>query len=274
MESPEHEARQIRLYVEGQTDEQVTELEKIASERVLGETHDVWDVRTDKGRWWVVTGLTNLYQFDTFPSMDQVLSFHVGLTARVAERQRKEIPEDKRYRLPGAWRRFSQAVDGYNAANEAEEFQAVAMRLRECLLAFIRDVADERLVPEGRTPPKIGDFLHWSELIAESISKGRLRTYLKSMAVSTWELIQSLTHNVNATRFDAEIALDSAGHLLGTFSLALIRHEQGMPDRCPECGSYRVVADFRPEANIEPPFVNLCASCGWEEAVTSPDDSA
>jgi transcription elongation factor Elf1 len=54
--------------------------------------------------------------------------------------------------------------------------------------------------------------------------------------------------------------------MLGTFSDALVRHERGAPDRCPECESYKVVADFRPELMDEEGggYVTLCANCGWE----------
>ena len=36
--------------------------------RSRGQQHDVWDIRTDKARWWVVTGMTNLYSQDDFTS--------------------------------------------------------------------------------------------------------------------------------------------------------------------------------------------------------------
>ncbi len=132
-------------------DEEVVRLEKVASETALGQRYDVWDVHTSKHRWWVVTNPTNLYSQTELPSMDHALSFHLGLRLRIVERQRKDPPgEEERARLAGAWRRFGQAVDGLNAADEAEEFQAVGMRCRECLLAFVRDVAHEYPVPLTR----------------------------------------------------------------------------------------------------------------------------
>jgi hypothetical protein len=59
----EHEAQRISDYVEWQAhgDEEVLHAEKVASERVFGREYDVWDVHTDKERWWVVTNPTNLY---------------------------------------------------------------------------------------------------------------------------------------------------------------------------------------------------------------------
>lgn len=58
-------------------------VEKVASERIFGREHDVWDVHTDKERWWVVTGPTNLYSQSLMPSLDYTLSFHA--TSRVAK---------------------------------------------------------------------------------------------------------------------------------------------------------------------------------------------
>ena len=36
--------------------------EKVKQEVVLGEMYEIWDVITDKNRWWVITNLTNLYR--------------------------------------------------------------------------------------------------------------------------------------------------------------------------------------------------------------------
>ncbi len=37
---------------------------------VLNTRHDVWDIHTNKDRWWVITGGTNLYSQEQFPNMD------------------------------------------------------------------------------------------------------------------------------------------------------------------------------------------------------------
>jgi hypothetical protein len=66
-------------------DETVERLEKVASERILGRDREVWDVHTDRDRWWVITEPTNLYSQKQFPSLDVALSFHVGVIARVEE---------------------------------------------------------------------------------------------------------------------------------------------------------------------------------------------
>lgn len=75
---PEHEAEDIRQYVEDQArDQTVVHLEKVKSEAIANRRMDVWDVHTDKDRWWVITNLTNLYSQEHFPSLDYTLTFHV-----------------------------------------------------------------------------------------------------------------------------------------------------------------------------------------------------
>ena len=84
------------------------------------------------------------------------------------------------------------------------------------------------------------------------------------MAKSTWQLVSGLTHATNAVRFDAHMAIQATGSTLVAFGLALIRHERGVPDRCPKCSSYRVVSLFEPDlmAHSESPYVVTCESCG------------
>lgn len=201
--------------------------------------------------------------------MDYALSFHVGVTHRVLYGDRRTHETDEqRDRLSTSFRRVEQADDALREANEAEEFQAVGMRCRECLLAFIRETATEEMVPEGQEPPRRGDFIHWSELVVATIASGssssRLRSYLRTVAKSTWELVNWLTHAENATRLDGELAVEATGHVLTVFSYALVRYERGEPDRCPICSSYRLTSDYRPELGTSGAYVTICESCGWE----------
>lgn len=43
-------------------------MQKVYSEVVLNIRHDVWDIHTNKNRWWVITGGTNLYSQEQFPN--------------------------------------------------------------------------------------------------------------------------------------------------------------------------------------------------------------
>ena len=274
MHSPEHERRAIISYWERQSPngEAVEHAEKIHTEVLTnGRRYDVWDVHATDGQWWVITNMTNLYPREHFPTMDHALNQHIGLMQRVIAKEfkRSHTTEEQRDRLATSWRRVEQANDALAEADEAEDFQAVGMRCRECLLAFIREVAAEAMVPEGKDVPKQNAFLLWSEMVADAIAGGphseRIRAYLKAVAKRTWELVQWLTHTSNATLFDGEMAVEATGHLLVVYSYALVRFERGEPSRCPVCGSYRLAGDYRPESGTSGAYVTLCESCGWED---------
>lgn len=62
MKQLDHQVRRISDYVEGQAPlEEVTHAERMILTKVMGQEHEVWDVRTDQDRYWVVTNMTNLY---------------------------------------------------------------------------------------------------------------------------------------------------------------------------------------------------------------------
>jgi len=244
MDSPDNERQAIVDYLAHEAhDEAVQHLEKVVTERVMSRDIDVWDVHTDKHRWWVITHPMNLYLQEQFPSLDVALSFHVGLMARVMERRERTAPNEQADRFPAAWRKWEQAGEALNEANEVEDFQSVGMRCRESLIAFVQEAAAVvTQLPDGG-PPKAGDFKGWTELIGDAIAAGasaeRRRGYLKSTAKSTWELVNWLTHASSAAPFDAYFAHNATGHMLSAWSLSILRYELGAPDRCPRCHSYR-----------------------------------
>ena len=157
--------------------------------------------------------------------------------------------------LPGSWRRWQQAFEAYDSGDEAENFQAVGVRLRECLVSFIGETCTDDLVPSGKAPPQQGNFKGWTELLANRLAAGdgaaELRSYLKKLATETWGYVNGLTHAKNAIRIDAEIALKAVEHLLGAFTAARLRLAW-ISTPCEECGSYRVVG-------------GICEHCGWSD---------
>lgn len=262
MRATKRQTEAIRTYTEGQAHEAVVHLEKVASELVGPVRHDIWDVHCTDSRWWVITEPTNLYSQEDFKSRDVALTFHIGLALRVSYLHDRKVPvkPDAAYLLPGSWRRWEQAFETYDSGDEAETFQAVGVRLRECLISFVGETANDDLVPEGEEPPKQPDFKGWAELLANGLASGdasaHLRSYLKKLSVETWAYVNWLTHAKNAIRMDAEIGLKMMEHLLGVFTAARLRlgHNQL---RCGACGSYRLVA-------------GTCESCGWVDEEYEP----
>lgn len=240
----EHQSRQITSYVEGQArGETVEHAERLISTKVVGREHEVWDVRTDADRYWVVTNPTNLYSQDEFKSADYALTFHVGIMLRMMERGRVETDEDVEEQVDIAWRKYEQAVEAYNAADEAEAFQAVGVRCREALIALGRRIAGDVSGEELAERPKASNFKRWAEIGAERISTGRLRSYLKTIADKTWDLTVWLQHYDEATPWDADLVLDATSHTLTMFGTTFLRAERGPLPRCPRCASYRVETD-------------------------------
>lgn len=144
-----------------------------------------------RGGWWVLTNPTNLYSQETFPSLDYIVTFHIGLTARIAAREARSAPPSGRDRLLEAWRRWEQASEELDRADEAEEFQAIGMRCHECLISFIRSVTDKAMVPAGQEAPKGADFKQWSGILADAIAAGsrgeQTRAYLKATSRTAWD---------------------------------------------------------------------------------------
>lgn len=173
--------------------------------------HDVWDVHCADSRWWVITQPTNLYSQEDFKSRDVALTFHVGLAIRVSCLHEQKVPVKPQSAdlLPGSWRRWEQAFEAYDSGDEAEAFQSVGVRLRECLVSFVGETANDEMVPDGQERPKRSDFKGWTDLLANTLAGGDvstyLRSYLKKMSVETWAYVNWLTHAKNAIRMASSL---------------------------------------------------------------------
>lgn len=263
----EHHEKAVREYVELETrGEKVIHLEKVKSETVFGDQMDAWDVYTNRDRFWVITNPTNLYSQRIFPSLDYVISFHVGLMTRVNAQHMPVVTEEEaeQKNLSSAWRLWIQAGEALDASREVEDFQAVGMRCRECLLDFIRIAPKEGIASEGEIIPKEADFIAWTSLLAEKVAPGKSsehpRSYLKSLSKETWELVNWLTHTKNANRVIARLCVDSTSHFLTFFNAFLFSNSPRKIEECPECKSKQVSSDYRGDEG----FFHVCDVCGWE----------
>jgi hypothetical protein len=195
------------------------------------------------------------------------------VTARISLGRHAVATDEEQDRLAAAWRHWTQAAEALDAADEAQGFQAVGARCRDCLLQLVRAIADDSIVPRGESAFKMGDFIHWSELIAQRIAGGarseEIRGYLRSNAKATWQVVSWLTHAGSATYPDGSLAVDATANVLKTFAAALVRHERGAPARCPSCSSYRLTSVYAPDAEGVTGYVTACEACGWTD--TAPD---
>lgn len=266
-ELPEHEERAIRDYFNSQSyeDDQATIIQKVGTRRIMGRVHELYDVRSEQGRWWVITNPTNLYSQEDFPEFDQALTFHLGLAIRVVQASRTELEGDQDKQVSGAWRRYKQAVEAMDSASESTHFQAVGIMCREALLAFGHDHADDEWVGVPADPPKRSDFKGWGSIFAEKLADDRIRAYVKDLVDGTWDLAVWLQHYAGASPWDAEVVLGATAHLLGFFAVLLRRRELGAPERCPRCGSYALDEDVEVVEEPEQGFLksDVCRSCEW-----------
>lgn len=219
----------IMRYVEKEThDEKVLSLEKVKTEQVFDTRMDIWNVQTDKNRYWVITNPAGQYSQALFPSFDYALTFHVGLTYRSASDRRSDLVEKEQDQLAVPWRHWEQAAVALDKADEVEEFQTVGILCRECLLSFVKAIVSDEMAPDSQDRPEMDDFVRWSELITNSLAPGsgaeEMRSYLITISKAAWQLVNWLAHVTNATMFDGNMAIEATEYVLMAFGAAHLRH--------------------------------------------------
>jgi hypothetical protein len=164
--------------------------------------------------------------------------------------------------------KLSEASDALGQAQNVADYQAIGMRSREALLAFVGAVQD---VAEwtSQGAPKRADFRAWSELICNVALAGagqkERRHLFKSSLTDVWVFTNWLTHAHSATWHDAEAAQATVEHVLGLAMSLVLRHIRSVPEQCPDCGSPHLSPEEGsredlPEVAWERP---VCSDCGW-----------
>lgn len=272
LEHSAERARDVIEYVEGQArGEKVSHCEHVKTEFAYSDRYDVWDVHTDKNRWWVITNLTNLYRQSDFSSLDYTLSFHIGLMARLNAREGKNHSKGE-VDFAELSRKIDQISERLEESDEAEDFQNVGMLCREALVLLSRSLAESsKGFAEGNL--KQADFKNWSEVAANNLAAGSsaasARSLMKHTAKRAWDHVAWLTHAGNATKYDAFVAYMSTMMVIDTFLIMLRKHRSGIPETCPQCNSYNVASFYRPEFETETGYIKACEKCGWNDEPSS-----
>ena len=257
----------IADYVHWQaSDETVKHVERVKTEYVLRETYDIWDVTTDKSRWWVITNPTNLYSQKHFPSLDYTFSFHVGLMMRL--RSHPEGPDTSEPDpFDEVFRRSEQAKHHFHRAVEAEDYQAVGMQLRECLITLVTVLRRRSKLSANVAAPQDANFIEWVRVLLSQLCPGsgnkELRTYIRVTSEKTWRLVNWLTHDRDANETATSIAVDGCDMVIGQCVQLLQMNRTDRTDTCPQCSSRNVRSHF--DIAIEPDgaYYDTCAVCGW-----------
>lgn len=262
-----HSERDIATYVEGQArDESVQHVEKIKREIILGSEYEMWDVVTDKGRWWVITNLTNLYSQSHFPSLDYTLSFHIGLMTRLRSRSDR-IDAEAPNPFDEVLRRMDQAELKHDAAVEAEDYQAVGVQLREGLISLVDAMRRRTDLRTDDPLPQASNFIGWSELLLNSLCPGgsnkELRQHLKNTSKETWQIVNWLTHHRNAGKTASSIAIHSSQTTVGHFIQILERSRIDKTESCPVCKSREIRSHFDIMIPPDGDYYASCGTCQW-----------
>lgn len=264
-----HSERDIANYVEGQApDEAIHHVELIKREAVVGEVYEIWDVTTDKDRWWVITNLTNLYSQKHFPSLDYTLSFHIGLMMRLKSRSGR-VDADDPSPFDEVLRRMDQAQSKHDGAVEAEEYQSVGMLLRESLISLIAALRRRTELPADVERPQDANFIAWTEVLMNQLCGGggnkELRQHLKNTAKECWQLVNWLTHTRSASQTASSIAIHSCQTTIGHFIQILERSRSEKAEQCPVCKSRDVRTHFDIAIPPDGEYYTSCGVCDWTD---------
>lgn len=273
-----HSEADIANYVHGQArDETVQHVEKIKQEVILGELYEIWDVTTDKDRWWVLTNLTNLYSQRHFPSLDYTLSFHIGLMARLRNRSARVDASDPTP-FDEVFRRVNQAEKRFEMAVEVADYQAVGMQLREALISLIVAMRRRAAISSSTEQPQDANFVAWSELLLNHMCGGasskELRQHLKNTAKETWQLVNWLTHDRGANKTAASIAIHSTQTSVGHFVQILERSRTDRTEECPVCRSRNIRSHFDITIGSDGDYYSSCGVCTWTNHSNAGRDEA
>lgn len=257
--------------------------QKVYGDNVLSHRHDVWDVHTDEDRWWVITNPTNLYSQTQFPNMDLALTFHIGLCLRIPRSEKPDLSDFPVEPFSACFRYLAETSDAVRQAQEVADYQAIGVRCRETLLAFVH--AAQIAIPwtSENERPKSSDFKEWVEHVcntslAGSSQKDR-RQLFKTLLNSAWTFSNWLTHARNSTWYDTEAANAATENAVTLCISVVIQHIRGVPEACPACGSHRLSPERardpnNPDDEWERP---ACTRCNWvgepvkiERAPTAP----
>lgn len=267
IDSDPHSEMGIATYVASQAhDEDVQHVERIKQEIILGDIYEIWDVITDKDKYWVITNLTNLYSQKHFPSLDYTLSFHVGLMMRLRNRSNRVDASDPSP-FDEVLRREEQAQDRHDSAVEAEDYQAVGMLLRESLISLIAALRRRTELPNEVEQPQDSNFNGWTDVLMNQLCGGssnkELRQHLKNTAKETWQLVNWLTHARSANKTASSIAIQACQTVIGHSIQILERSRTDKNDQCPGCRSRNMRTHFDIAIAPDGDYYMSCGVCDW-----------
>jgi len=274
---------EVASYIEGDGEEKVVSAKPEHDFNDLGPKVTVWNVKTDKGAWWVVEGEgvpMNLYpQSAYFFSADEAYSFHMGLMSRLLTQEAHDpdqVLQSMSFgstRFVGVRRKLHVASEALATISEPEHAQGIGLTCREVLIQLGREILLISEVPADEETPKNSDFKNRARLSIERLVPGRenaeLRDAARRMADGAWAFACHVTHSPNSTRQEAIVCITLTAAVVSLFEQLLEKVDQaeGVPT-CPSCKSRQIDLIDRQVAVDKPKETILsCSYCGWSEII-------
>lgn len=274
---------EVASYVERDGQEKIASAKPEQRFNDLGPKVTVWNVKTDKGAWWVVEGEgvpMNLYpQAAYFFSADEAYPFHMGLMARLLTREAHDPAQVLRSisfgstRFVGVRRKLHVASEALASVSEPEHAQAIGLTCREVLIELGREVLLDREVPANEEAPKSSDFKTRARLSIERLASGRenaeLRDAARRTADGAWAFSCHVMHSPNSTRQDAVVCITMTAAVVLLFEQLLEKVDQaeGVPT-CQSCKSRQInLIDRQVAADSPKETILSCSYCGWSEII-------
>ena len=267
----------IANYVQWQaSDEVVQHVERIKIEHIMDEKYEIWDATTDKGRWWVISNMINLYSQEYFPSLDYTFSFHLGLRMRIRSHSGGPNAFDPSP-FDEVLRRVEQAKLLFDCAIEAEDYQAIGMQLRECLIS-LTTVLQRRVITSDETErPQQANFTGWVNVITDELCSGKknkkIRQYIKATSTKLWQLVNWLTHERNANKTASMIAINDCEMIVEHYIRLLRMGRTDRWDTCPQCSSRNIRSHFDNFITPDGAYYETCEVFDWSSHPGYPEET-
>jgi hypothetical protein len=201
------------------------------------------------------------------------------LCLRIPRSEKPKLADIPLEPFAACFRMASEASDALASAQEVSDYQAIAVRCREAMVAFIG--AAQVVVPWTalEAAPKGADVKAWGDHICNvtlaGASHAERRSLFKNLMRSAWDFSNWLAHAKRSHWHDAEAATTTVEHTLGLYASLVIRHVRKVPETCPACGSHRLSPErgFNTDAPDDIWERPVCDKCGWtgEPALVTPE---
>ncbi|MBB2143976.1 hypothetical protein GM921_00635 [Pedobacter sp. LMG 31464] len=239
---------------------------------------NIWNVKTEKGAWWVAEGRyapMNLYPQDAFYfSVDEVYSFHLGITQRLEKDHNMskgildEIPLDLE-QVHEIRRKLTLAADKVHIGMEPEEMQAIGLTCREALIALGNELTKRNPVIVAEKELKKADFkgiaYAFIEEYAPDQKNATLRNHARKMTDMAWSYASEIVHSSHKNFPDVKICIIMAATTVSIFENLFMKYLGFDHDpRCPECGSMGIEVYH---SKKEDELIEHCTKCEFDNVV-------